>query len=182
MNPFPFFYSYQSAERRHIFWWGMFFKKPSYYFHKTHRSISTFLFFLLRLFDLSTRFLFLDPWIFCNFLANLFPCPWMIVALEAPVATERVDKSWSLSALIIPASTCFFRKSMDSCSFAFFDFITSISCNLALRYNEISAFFLLELIFSRSLLYLCEAYKQLLWRSPHMVNSLTEHSSCFKRS
>ena len=176
MNPFPFFYSYQPAERRHIFWWGMFFKKSSHYFH-----FQFLLFFLLRLFALSTRFLFLDPWIFCNFLANLFPCPWMIFVLQAPVATETADKSWSLSALIIPASTCFFRKSMDPCSFAFFDFITSISCNLALRYNEISAFFLLELIFSRWLLYLCEAYKQLLRRSPDMVNSLTEHS-CFKRS
>ena len=62
------------------------------------------------------------------------------------VATERADKSWFLSALIIPASTCFFfRKSSDSCSFTFFDFTTSISCNLALCFNEISAFFLSEL-------------------------------------
>ena len=92
-----------------------------------------------------------------------------LASCEHDVATERADKSWFLSALIIPASTCFLRKSTDSCCCAFFEFTTSISCNLTLQFNEISAFFLPELI----LLYLCEANKQLLRRSPDMVNSLT---------
>ena len=84
-----------------------------------------------------------------------------LASYKHAVATERANKSSFLSALMILASTCFLGKSMDSCSFAFFNFTTSISCNLVLRFNEISAFFFSELIFSRSLLYLCEANKQL---------------------
>ena len=88
-----------------------------------------------------------------------------LASCKHAVATERANKSSFLSALIILASTCFLRKSMDSCSFAFFNFTTSISCNLVLHFNEISAFFLSELIFSRLLLYLCEVNKQLLRRT-----------------
>ena len=54
-----------------------------------------------------------------------------LTSCKHAVATETADKSWFLSALIIHASTCFLRKSTDSCSFTFFDFPTSISCNLS---------------------------------------------------
>ena len=55
-----------------------------------------------------------------------------LASCKHAVATERADKFWFLSALIIHVSTCFLRKPTDSCSFAFFDLTSSISCNLPL--------------------------------------------------